>query len=118
LAAPNYDKITLREYRYQRLRWGATGGADYKLNDHSSLAAHFLLSDFKDWGDKWYYELKSGKSCDTAFYESTRRPDFSIGSFSLDGNHNIQQAVGALGIGGLPFARAQLRRQSRDRLGG
>jgi TonB-dependent receptor len=71
---PYYDKITQREYRYQRLRWGGTMGADYKLSENSSLSAHFLLSDFKDWGDKW-------------FYESTRRPDFAIGSLSIGGNH-------------------------------
>jgi TonB-dependent receptor len=85
-AAPYYDKITLREYRYQRLRWGGTAGADYKLNDHSSLFAHLLISDFKDWGDKWYYELKTNKDSST-FYESTRRPDFAIGSLSVGGNH-------------------------------
>jgi len=84
-ATPYYDGMTLREYRYQRLRWGVTGGADYKLNDHSNLAAHFLLSDFKDWGDKWYYEVNTLDK--PKFYESTRRPDFSIGSFSLNGSH-------------------------------
>ncbi|MGD0891611.1 MAG: TonB-dependent receptor [Terracidiphilus sp.] len=83
---PYYDNITLREYRYQRLRWGGTMGADYKVSDHSSLFAHFLLSDFKDWGDKWYYELKTNKSS-SKFYESTRRPDFMIGSLSVGGNH-------------------------------
>lgn len=85
-ATPYYDKITQREYRYQRLRWGGTMGADYKLSDHSSLFAHFLLSDFKDWGDKWYYELKTDKNSET-YYESTRRPDFMIGSLSVGGNH-------------------------------
>jgi TonB-dependent receptor len=83
--APYYDGITQREYRYQRLRWGGTAGADYKLNDHSSLAAHFLLSDFKDWGDKWYYGINTLDK--PKFYESQRRPDFAIGSLSLDGSH-------------------------------
>lgn len=82
---PYYDGATLREYRYQRLRWGGTMGADYKLSDTSSLAAHFLLSDFKDWGDKWYYEVNTNDK--PKYYESSRKPDFSIGSFSLGGNH-------------------------------
>jgi TonB-dependent receptor len=84
---PYYNKVTLRDYRYSRLRWGGTTSADYKMSDHSSLAAHFMLSDFKDWGDKWYYEIKANKPGDAAFYESLRRPDLAVGTLSLDGNH-------------------------------
>ena len=84
---PAYNKVTLREYRYSRLRWGGTSSADYKLSDHSSLAAHFMLSDFKDWGDKWYYEIKTNKPGSAAFYESLRRPDLAVGTISLGGNH-------------------------------
>ena len=84
-STPYYDDITLRNYRTKRLRWGGSMGADYKLNDHSSLAAHFILSDFKDWGDKWTYTVNTlGKS---GYKYSVRAPDFGIGSFSLGGNH-------------------------------
>jgi TonB-dependent receptor len=82
---PYYDSIDLREYRYQRLRWGGTMGVDYKVSDHSTLAAHFLLSDFKDWGDKWTYTVQTDAK--PKFKYSIRRPDFMIGSFSLGGNH-------------------------------
>jgi TonB-dependent receptor len=82
---PYYDDLTLRDYRTQRLRWGGTMGADYKLSDHSSLAAHFIYSDFKDWGDKWTYTINTlGK---TSFKYSIRHPDFAIGSLSIGGNH-------------------------------
>jgi TonB-dependent receptor len=82
---PYYDDITLRNYRTQRLRWGGSAGADYKLNEHSTLAAHFILTDFKDWGDKWTYTINTlGKP---SYKYSVRFPDFGIGSFSLDGNH-------------------------------
>jgi TonB-dependent receptor len=84
-APPFYDDITLREYRQARLRWGGTTGIDYKLSDHSSLAAHAILTDFKDWGDKWTYTVNTlGKP---GFKYSIRHPDFMIGSFSLGGNH-------------------------------
>ena len=83
--APYYDNLTLRDYRYQRLRWGGTMGVDYKVSDHSTLAAHFLLSDFKDWGDKWTYQVTTDDK--PKFKYSIRRPDFMIGSFSLGGNH-------------------------------
>ncbi len=84
-ATPYYDGVTLRDYRYQRLRWGGTMGADYKLNDHSSVGAHFLLSDFKDWGDKYYYGINTLDK--PKYYESSRKPDFMIGSLSIDGSH-------------------------------
>lgn len=82
---PYYDDITLREYRHQRLRWGGTMGADYKLSDHSSLAAHFILTDFKDWGDKWTYTVQTDAK--PKFKYSIRRPDFALGSLSIGGNH-------------------------------
>jgi TonB-dependent receptor len=82
---PYYDDITLREYRTARLRWGGTVGADYKLSDHSSLAAHFILTDFKDWGDKWTYTINTLDK--PGFKYSIRHPDFALGSFSLGGNH-------------------------------
>jgi TonB-dependent receptor len=82
---PYYDDITLREYRTERLRWGGTMGADYKVSDHSSLAAHFILTDFKDWGDKWTYTVKT--QAKPNFKYSIRHPDFMIGSLSLGGNH-------------------------------
>lgn len=80
-----FDGMTLREYRYSRLRWGGTSGVDFKASEHSTYALHFLLSDFKDWGDKWYYEVNTFDK--TKYYESLRRPDLAIGSLSLDGNH-------------------------------
>jgi TonB-dependent receptor len=83
--APYYDSIDIREYRHQRLRWGGTLGADYKLTEHSTLNAHFLLSDFKDWGDKWTYTIQTDAK--PKFKYSIRRPDFMIGSLSLGGSH-------------------------------
>lgn len=84
-ANPYYDSIDLREYRHQRLRWGGTMGADYKLSDHSTLNAHFILTDFKDWGDKWTYTVQTDAK--PKFKYSIRRPDFAIGSLSIGGNH-------------------------------
>ena len=60
-------------------------GADYKLSDHSSLVAHVILTDFKDWGDKWTYTVQTDAK--PKFKYSIRRPDFAIGSLSIGGNH-------------------------------
>jgi TonB-dependent receptor len=81
--APYYDNLTERVYRYNRQRWGTTSTLDYKVSEHSSIALHFMLSNFQDWGEKWYYEIGPKSK----FYEAWRKPDLAIGTLNLDGNH-------------------------------
>ncbi len=99
-----------REYRYYRSRWGLGGSTDYKLSDGSSLYAHGLFSNFKNYGDRWDYGLTDnttgiqtlkGNGCATdsngvaippctgtpTFGTQIRRPDISIGSILLGGRH-------------------------------
>jgi TonB-dependent receptor len=99
-ASPTYDSLDLREYRYQRKRWGLAGGADYRLNKDSDLYLHYLYSDFKDYGNKWVYTLNDDV-CEPGtcgggpiitpdspkFTTSQRIPDYSIGSISGGGKH-------------------------------
>jgi TonB-dependent receptor len=99
-ATPTYDSLDLREYRYQRTRWGLAGGADYRLNSDSDVYLHYLYSDFKDYGNKWVYTLNDDVcepgSCgggpiitpdSPKFTTSQRTPDQSIGSISGGGKH-------------------------------
>jgi TonB-dependent receptor len=99
-AQPFYDNDTVREYRYYRHRYGFAGSADYRINDDSSLFARGLYSDFKDWGDKWYYQpVSTGVSSTGAlpsttaaspspkFYTSSKRPEASVGALILGGRH-------------------------------
>jgi len=103
-ASPNYNSIDLREYRYQRTRWGLAGGADYRLNKDSDLYLHYFYSDFKDYGNKWVYTLTNNNSnsppnemcgptlpptnaCGDVFTTSQRIPDYSIGNISGGGKH-------------------------------
>jgi TonB-dependent receptor len=99
-ATPTYDSLDLREYRYQRTRWGLAGGADYRLNTDSDFYLHYLYSDFKDYGNKWVYTLNDDVcepgSCgggpiitpdSPKFTTSQRTPDQSIGSISGGGKH-------------------------------
>jgi TonB-dependent receptor len=101
-ASPTYDSIDLREYRYQRTRWGLAGGADDRLSKDSDIYLHYLYSDFKDYGNKWVYTL-SDAPCNQftsppcpfppivpgspQFSTSQRVPDYSIGSISGGGKH-------------------------------
>ena len=82
---PSYDSIDLREYRYDRTRWGAAGSFDYKLSEGSLLFAKVFYSDFKDYGDKWVYTLNNGGT--PKFSTSKRSPDYGIGLLTVGGNH-------------------------------
>jgi TonB-dependent receptor len=98
---PSYDSIDLREYRYDRTRWGAASSFDYKLSDNSLLFAKVFYSDFKDYGDKWVYTLNdnvtpaSTPTGDPAtfggdvpkFSTSKRSPDYGLGLLTIGGNH-------------------------------
>jgi TonB-dependent receptor len=82
---PSYDSIDLREYRYDRTRWGVAGSFDYKMSDNSLLFAKVFYSDFKDYGDKWTYTLNNGSA--PKFKISKRSPDYGIGLLTVGGNH-------------------------------
>jgi len=99
-ATPTYDSLDLREYRYQRTRWGLGGSSDYRLGEGSNIYLHYLYSDFKDYGNKWVYTLNDDicepGTCDGSpiitpdspkFTTSQRIPDYWIGSISGGGKH-------------------------------
>jgi TonB-dependent receptor len=81
--APSYDSIDMREYRYDRSRYGIIGTVDYKVNEGSDVAARFLYSDFKDYGDRWVYTLNNGDV--PSFNVSRRLPDYAIGDLAISG---------------------------------
>jgi TonB-dependent receptor len=47
--------MDLREYLYDRTRYGFGGEADYKIGDMSSVYLRGLYSKFKDFGEQWAY---------------------------------------------------------------
>lgn len=103
---PSYDSIDLREYRYDRTRWGTAASVDYKLSEASNLYARGLYSDFKDYGDKWVYTLNDNVSpaststgdpatfsgANPVFSNSKRLPDYGIGTLALGGHHVYQNS--------------------------
>jgi TonB-dependent receptor len=93
---PFYDSLDLREYRYQRTRWGLGGSIDYRLKENSSIYVHYLYSQFNDYGNKWVYTLNDGglPPSGTAqapgmpeFTTSQRTPSFKIGMISAGAKH-------------------------------
>jgi len=98
-ATPVYDSMDIREYRYQRKRYGFGGTLDYKLKDPASgLFLHYFDSDFKDYGDKWVYTLNDDVSSPSQgpltitpdipkFSTSSRLPDYGIIMLAVGGKH-------------------------------
>jgi TonB-dependent receptor len=100
-ATPVYDSMDIREYRYQRKRYGFGGSLDYKLKDPASgLYLHYFDSDFKDYGNKWVYTLSDNVNppsmgpLSTAisgstpqFSTSSRLPDYGAISTAIGGKH-------------------------------
>ncbi len=103
-AIPVYDSMDIREYRYQRKRYGFGGTLDYKLKDPASgLFVHYFDSDFKDYGDKWVYTLNDDVSLPSQgpltitpdipkFKTSSRLPDYGIIMAALGGKHVFQSS--------------------------
>ncbi len=82
---PHYDSIDFRDYVYNRTRWGGTASADYKLSEGSNISVRGLFSTFRNWGNKWVFTLNDGST--PQYSQDWRRPNLSVGSLSLQGNH-------------------------------
>ncbi len=85
---PYYSNDTERMYRFKEYRWGYTSTLDFKKSQTTNFALRFLLSDFDDWLDKWYYEIGPKAK----FYEANQDRTPEIGSLILDGNHILKNS--------------------------
>ena len=83
--ARTFDKLYLQQYLYDRTRYGFAGSLDYAAAPGSDLYAHGLFSNFRDFGQKYAYQLKAGSK--GAYHTSVRRPDLQIEDLALGGNH-------------------------------
>lgn len=82
---PHYDSMDLRDYIYNRTRWGGTGSIDYKFNAGSNISLRGLYSNFRNWGNKWAFTMNDGAQ--PQFSQDWRRPNMAIGSLILQGRH-------------------------------
>jgi TonB-dependent receptor len=81
---PYFDNISERMYFYNHTRFGLGGSVDYKVSGGSDLFVHGMLSNFKDYGEKFEYDIGGGNS---TFHNSVRRPNYQIADLLLGGNH-------------------------------
>lgn len=97
-----YGGTDLREYRYERTRFGFGGTLDYKLSDVSYIYFRGLYSHFNNFGDRWVYSptvnsyagsatngvlLQGGPDGSISFNAQIRRPVQTIGNLTLGGQH-------------------------------
>ena len=79
----------LRNYHYDRTRYGFGGEADYKIGDMSSVYLRGLFAKFKDYGEDWIYSPGINN-----FITDTGDPNNSCGITSING----VQGCGGMGF--------------------
>jgi TonB-dependent receptor len=79
-----FDSMNIYEYFYNHSRYGFGGSLDYKLSEDSDLFIHGLYSNFKDYGQKFGYQLNGANA---TFSNSVRRPNYLISDLAMGGNH-------------------------------
>jgi TonB-dependent receptor len=80
-----FDQVNVQQYLYDRTRYGFAGSLDYNPSPGSDLYAHGLFSNFRDYGQKYAYQIVID---DTSKYKtSVRRPNLQIEDLALGGNH-------------------------------
>ncbi len=93
-STPGFSSMDLREYKYDRSRYGVGGNVDYKLGANSTLFVRTLFSDFRDYGHRWDYALATNDTIPGAnlpgFNTERRLGDYQVASLILGGNHSIR----------------------------
>jgi TonB-dependent receptor len=85
-----YNTEDIREYRYNRGRFGFEGSADYRLDNGASVYLRGLYSHFDNYGDRWVFTpninsfttspLQGGLDGNMSMNMEIRRPVQQIGS--------------------------------------
>ncbi|WP_263375794.1 TonB-dependent receptor [Granulicella aggregans] len=80
-----FDSMNLQQYLYDRTRYGFAGALDYQPSAGANLYAHGLFSNFRDYGQKYAYELQNGSKA--KYHTSIRRPNLQVADLALGGSH-------------------------------
>ncbi len=93
---PYFNEIALNQYFYNHTRYAFGGSLDYKLSQNSDLFVHGIYSNFKDYGQKYTYDIvpqsvnpdgTTNNDGSITYSTSLRRPNYLISDFILGGNH-------------------------------
>ncbi|HEY6252264.1 MAG TPA: TonB-dependent receptor, partial [Candidatus Angelobacter sp.] len=97
---PAFSSMAVREYYYDRKRYGFGGSVNYGLSDSSNLYLHGLFSDFKDYGHRSEWVINDNPVLDgvsntnvPSYDTEIRNPAFQVASLSIGGNHALGTAL-------------------------
>ena len=94
---PYFSEISKYIYLYNHTRWGFGGSMDYKPSDNSDIFVHGIYTNFKDYGQKYGYDIVSAVPAYTdnqgnynaaqpggiTYSTSVRRPNYLISDYWL-----------------------------------
>jgi TonB-dependent receptor len=115
-AEPYFNAISIRQYFYNHTRFGFGGSTDYKLSQNSDLFVHGIYSNFRDFGERYNYDISSAVPAfggnpaqpgNIVYGDSVRRPNYLISDLIVGGNQVFGRAY-------IKYAAAV----SRSRFGG
>jgi TonB-dependent receptor len=119
-----FDGASIREYQYFRPRYGVAGSLDYRIRNGSHVYARYLYSIFKNYGDRWAYQIQDNtpgvsllapqnQGGTPSFDGELRNPDIQVGSLILGGNHALSTTwytweanIGRSSYGNSPYSDA------------
>jgi TonB-dependent receptor len=84
--------MDLRQYWYDRTRYGFGGTMDYKISSSSSAYLHGLFSQFKDDGQDWIYS-PSFSDGTASFSHVTRKPSQRLFSATAGARHDLGRTL-------------------------
>jgi len=70
---PVTNGTDLRQYRYDRTRYGFGGTVDYRLGAGSSVYLRGMFSEFQDFGEDWIYSPSIGSFASPAIWAIAAR---------------------------------------------
>ncbi len=89
----NFTDMDIREYQYDRRRFGFALDLEYKVNPNSRLWVRSLFSNFLDYGHRYDYALATLNSVNGpgghTFNTERRLGEFLIADLVLGGDHSI-----------------------------
>jgi TonB-dependent receptor len=88
---PGFNGAALRQYRYDRSRYGGGASLDYKLGESSLIYVKTLYSDFDDKGHRWEYVLAAGGGLPSITTER-RLGDYLVSNLLVGGNHVFRKS--------------------------
>jgi TonB-dependent receptor len=93
---PAFGAAAIRQYRYDRTRYGVGGSIDYKINDTSLIYIRGLYSEFFDNGHRWEYTINDNGGAPgpgvPSFTTERRDGDYQVGNILIGGNHVFAQS--------------------------